>query len=284
MSDNYGTKISNIFRINLIDSDEAPKFNHSDSTTFYRIPKNTLSAPIGSYDSEIAFEKVYVSGIEDIEENGGYLQNLLPLRSGKYLLTGNVINRSIRDSPDYVAVVLDSNLNKLWTKSFGGNEKDFHTNAVELNSGSFLIGGSSDSPPSGSKVSNSFGGMDFWLICVDQNGSKLWDRSYGGTGDEKLEKILPTADGGFLLIGNSDSNKSHRNHSTPLAMKIFGVLRLILMEIRNGIFPSEPSKTIDILVSCLYLTGNLIIDCRRRWTNYPSLHSGEWRLLWKENN
>ena len=208
VSDNYGTKISNIFRINLIDSDEAPKFNHSDSTTFYRIPKNTLSAPIGSYDSEIAFEKVYVSGIEDIEENGGYLQNLLPLRSGKYLLTGNVINRSIRDSPDYVAVVLDSNLNKLWTKSFGGNEKDFHTNAVELKSGSFLIGGSSDSPPSGSKVSNSFGGMDFWLICVDQNGSKLWDRSYGGTGDEKLEKILPTADGGFLLIGNSDSNKS----------------------------------------------------------------------------
>ena len=38
--------------------------------------------------------------------------------------------------------------------------------------------------------------------------SSTWDRTYGGGGDERVADSIITSDGGYLIVGTSDSNKS----------------------------------------------------------------------------
>jgi hypothetical protein len=59
---------------------------------------------------------------------------------------------------------------------------------------------------------------DYLAIRLDKNGSPIWARSYGGTNEDRLENAFASADGGFLLFGESSSL-----FYTP--MKITGVGR-----------------------------------------------------------
>ncbi|MBK8415950.1 MAG: T9SS type A sorting domain-containing protein [Bacteroidetes bacterium] len=53
------------------------------------------------------------------------------------------------------------------------------------------------------------GGLsDYWIVKIDSLGNKQWDRDFGGTSYEELDKISETSDGGYLLSGNSFSNIS----------------------------------------------------------------------------
>jgi hypothetical protein len=47
--------------------------------------------------------------------------------------------------------------------------------------------------------------LDAWLARLDMNGNKLWDRTLGGTGDDEVQAIQQTPDGGFILLTTSDS-------------------------------------------------------------------------------
>ena len=45
--------------------------------------------------------------------------------------------------------------------------------------------------------------FDFYAMIMDEAGNVLWHRSYGGSKDENLADVVVTADGGFLLVGNT---------------------------------------------------------------------------------
>lgn len=46
---------------------------------------------------------------------------------------------------------------------------------------------------------------DFWLIKIDSNGTKQWDRRYGGSSAEAFRSLNPTSDGGYILGGYTES-------------------------------------------------------------------------------
>nr|AIA14929.1 Por secretion system C-terminal sorting domain [uncultured bacterium] len=77
---------------------------------------------------------------------------------------------------------------------------------MQLSSGEYGLAGTSNSPVSGDKTQASQGGSDYWLVKIDQTGSKLWDQRYGGSLAEELGSFIETSEGGFLLGGSSDSN------------------------------------------------------------------------------
>ncbi len=50
------------------------------------------------------------------------------------------------------------------------------------------------------------GGNDIWVAKTDKNGTRLWQQFYGGTRDEYAFRLIPAAGGGYLVLGNTNSN------------------------------------------------------------------------------
>jgi hypothetical protein len=92
-----------------------------------------------------------------------------------------------------------------WQKSFGGSQRDGVFGFQEMPDKGFIIGGFSASPVSGNKTSPNFGQNDYWVIRLDKHGNKLWEQSYGASGDERISKISILASGDILLAGYSSS-------------------------------------------------------------------------------
>jgi len=47
------------------------------------------------------------------------------------------------------------------------------------------------------------GGYDAWVVRMADDGSILWQKTYGGTGDDYGYRVLATSDGGFILLCTS---------------------------------------------------------------------------------
>jgi hypothetical protein len=57
----------------------------------------------------------------------------------------------------------------------------------------------------GDKTQSNRGGRDFWAVKINASGAKLWDKRYGGSGDDVCNEVIPTPDGGYLMVGYSES-------------------------------------------------------------------------------
>lgn len=110
-----------------------------------------------------------------------------------------------RGGSDYWVVKIAANGNKQWDRRFGGSGSDELTDLILTSDGGYLLAGSSNSGANGDKTEASRGGFDYWIVKINSAGDKQWDRRYGGSGDDRLNAVLQTSDGGFLLTGYSSS-------------------------------------------------------------------------------
>ena len=49
------------------------------------------------------------------------------------------------------------------------------------------------------------GNCDFWLVKTDSDGSKQWDRTFGGADEDGVQFVQQTSDGGYILAGHTYS-------------------------------------------------------------------------------
>ncbi len=106
---------------------------------------------------------------------------------------------------DYWVIKLNGAGNKVWDRTYGGTNRDVMTSLTESPGGGFLLAGYSFSTASGDKSQNPFGGADYWIVKIDDNGNKEWDQTIGGTSSEQHVNVIATNDGGYLLTGMSAS-------------------------------------------------------------------------------
>ena len=131
---------------------------------------------------------------------------------------------------DFWIVKLDSNGNKVWDKTIGGNGNDILWSLQQTTDGGYIVAGESESDLSGDKSENKKGYSDFWLVKLDANGNKIWDKTIGGNLEDMLPFVSQTADGGFIVAGTSRSDisgdKSEPNKGTlSFATDDFWVLK-----------------------------------------------------------
>ena len=112
------------------------------------------------------------------------------------------------ENNDFWIIKINSLGQKVWDKTFGGNGEDFATSAVATSDGGFVIAGYSNSGISGDKSESSNGLQDFWVIKINNVGTKLWDNSVGGNKNDLANAIVKSADGGFVIAGSSNSDIS----------------------------------------------------------------------------
>ena len=109
---------------------------------------------------------------------------------------------------DFWVLKIDSAGNKEWERDFGGTNGDQLNSIQQTFDGGYILGGMSASNTGADKTQASYGNFDYWIIRLDAQGNKLWDKDFGGISSDQLISIMQTSDGGFILGGNSVSGIS----------------------------------------------------------------------------
>jgi predicted secreted protein len=94
-------------------------------------------------------------------------------------------------------VKTDASGNQQWNKTYGGTRDESLQRFVQTTDGGYALAGSTNSFGSGN--------FDFWLVKTNANGNQLWNKTYGGTGDDRCYGLAKTSDGGYALAGDTNS-------------------------------------------------------------------------------
>jgi len=112
---------------------------------------------------------------------------------------------------DYWVVKLDSVGEIVWQKSLGGSDWDWAFSIDQTADGGFIVAGSSKS--NDGDVSGHHGSThpdsltyDYWVVKLNSVGEIVWQKSLGGSDEDHARSIQQTADGGFIVVGFSESN------------------------------------------------------------------------------
>ena len=135
-------------------------------------------------------------------------ESISPTADGDYVIAGysesndGDLNGNQGDF-DYWIFKINANGNLLWSRNYGGSLADFGFDAKQTPDGGYLMAGSTFS--SNGNVSGNKGFYDYWIIKLDPNGNLLWQKNFGGAGEERAYSVVLTNDGGAAIAGASNS-------------------------------------------------------------------------------
>lgn len=163
---------------------------------------------------DILWEKSYGGKHSD------YLFDAQPTPDYGFILAGSSLSKKTGNKTDdgngdldYYIWKMDEKGNLDWQKSFGGSGADLLQSIRLTKDGGFILAGTSDSQKGVHKKDSCRGHEDFWIIKLNAKGAEQWQRTIGGSGQELLQSIIPTSDGGYIVGGSSSSNKSGKLHN-----------------------------------------------------------------------
>jgi len=155
---------------------------------------------------EIVWEKSYGGKSAD------YLSSVTPTPDYGFIVGGSSLSNKSGSKAennngnlDYWVWKINEKGDLMWQKNFGGAGSDFLRSVSLTKDGGFMLGGVSSSDRSFDKKEDSRGLTDFWLIKQDASGSEQWQKTIGGSGQEKIQTVMQALDGGYIVGGSSDS-------------------------------------------------------------------------------
>ncbi|MFN0203389.1 MAG: T9SS C-terminal target domain-containing protein [Bacteroidia bacterium] len=127
---------------------------------------------------------------------------------GHYILVGSTFSTDgdIKDnhgSFDIWAVKMNATGNIIWQRCLGGSSIDEATDVQVTRDGGCIISGFTKS--TNGNVGNNHGLYDFWLVKLSSTGNLEWEKSFGGSSDDKCYSIKTTMEGGFIVAGHTKS-------------------------------------------------------------------------------
>lgn len=103
-----------------------------------------------------------------------------------------------------------------WSKCFGGsNYDDLVPNITEIDNHLFFAGSTKSND---GDINGYHGGYDAYVLKLQQSGSIIFCRSYGGSAEEKGQEMIKTADGNIVIAGNSGSNDGNVTNNSNFSM------------------------------------------------------------------
>ena len=100
-------------------------------------------------------------------------------------------------------------------RTFGGTKNDSAQSVVATADGGYAVLGYTQSNDGDitDKLDESF---DYWVIKFNAEDEVQWQKTYGGTADDRGRNIIQTQDGGFAIIGFSFSNDGDVSNNAGL--------------------------------------------------------------------
>ena len=92
-----------------------------------------------------------------------------------------------------------------WALHYGGGEVDIPFTIKMTNDGGTIVAGYTDSKSGDVSPQPNRDYWDMWILKLDRCGTIQWERSFGGTGYESARDIAQTSDGGYIVLGETNS-------------------------------------------------------------------------------
>lgn len=108
-----------------------------------------------------------------------------------------------RGSYDFWVIKIGTDGELVWERSFGGSGIEISYDIARTKDQAYVVVGNTFS--SDIDVSINQGESDVWLIKIDDSGTLLWERTYGGSDFDGARGVSLSGDGGFVICGNSKS-------------------------------------------------------------------------------
>ncbi len=139
-----------------------------------------------------------------------YAHDIKQTSDGGYVIIGTSFSTDydladINSDPSIWVMKLDDNGSLTWHRCYGGTSLDYGASIEILDDGSFVFCGYTFSND-GDVSLHSGGGSDIWVVKIDALGNIEWQKCLGGTMDDVSTKIKKSTDGGFYVLGHTQSN------------------------------------------------------------------------------
>jgi len=147
---------------------------------------------INSLNAQSTWEKIFSKKSTDA------FRCVVEVPAGGYMIAGYTSDSTVNDTDAYVVRMTTAG-DTLWTKRINraGNGKDLLYKVINTADGGFAFCGYS--------TSNSAGSDDAYFLKMDPAGNIEWSNTWGGTGKDRAQDIVQTADGGFAIAGYTTS-------------------------------------------------------------------------------
>ncbi len=93
-----------------------------------------------------------------------------------------------------------------WQKCMGGTDWDYAEKTIQTQEGGYIMVGTTRSYDGDLFTIKNHAGSDAWVVKLKPNGESQWAKAYGTDNFDIARSIQPTADGGYLVAGTSQSS------------------------------------------------------------------------------
>jgi predicted secreted protein len=131
-----------------------------------------------------------------------YVHDLIQTSNGGYIVVGGTTSYGAGNRDIWV-LKLDSQGNVQWQRTYGGHLWERSHHIVQTQDGGYIIAGQTGT--FGLGFGGEGWGYDIWILKLDSHGNIQWQKTYSGWSSEGPETIQQTADGGYILVGGTQS-------------------------------------------------------------------------------
>lgn len=124
-----------------------------------------------------------------------YLRRAQPTSDGGFIAVGWTFSFGTGNG-DIWLIKTDASGDSLWTRTYSGAGTDRGYSVQQTSDGGYIIVGETYISGSNYKV---------WLIKTDSSGNMEWNSIFGGVSNDRCYSVEQTTDGGYFLVGESNS-------------------------------------------------------------------------------
>ena len=137
--------------------------------------------------------------------DGGFIISGFSLSSNTGTLTGLTGN----GNQDFWIIKLNSAGAIEWQQLLGGSATDISRSIHQTMDGGFIVTGISSSSNTGTLAGlTTHGGTDCWILKLDDSGTILWQKLFGGSLADVAYRAVQVQDGGYVVFGYALSSNT----------------------------------------------------------------------------
>lgn len=135
---------------------------------------------------------------------------ILETADGGYMLAGRLKSNDGDVSGnhgeyDIWIAKLNPDFSVRWQKCYGGSNSESFGGILEVGHGEFIIAGSTHSIDGDLATTADSKSEDLWIFSIDSVGNIIWQKRYGGTGDEYPVSLIAGGEGEYLILSETNS-------------------------------------------------------------------------------